>query len=233
MWQRLAMPEELQRIRSMDEWFENLPSFGTSFVLTSRKSFSVGATVCGFTIMGSLRILQGDTICFYNGLKLISDTHHTSLSKENIFLHMAACEADPRCFGQLYTKCRRSGYTNICSAVLVDEASQVKEKLLGIQSKTGKDAQENIFMKKVVVSIFRSYPFFFKPIQDGTTNPRMELAFREPSKRITKNNKTSHRGDALNTVINWKNTTNNAYDGEKLHMLYSMRQESGRSLPTS
>ena len=71
-----------------------------------------------------------------------------------------------------------------------------------------------------VVSIFRGYPFFFKPIQDGTTNPRMELAFREPSKRITKNNKTSQRGDALNTVINWKNTTNNAYDGEKLHMLY-------------
>jgi hypothetical protein len=132
---------------------------------------------------------------------------------------MVACEVDPRCFGQLYTKCRRSGYTNICSAVLVDEASQVKEKLLGIQSKTGKDAQENIFMKKVV-SIFRGYPFFFKPIQDGTTNPRMELAFREPSKRITKNNKTSQRGDALNTVINWKNTTNNAYDGEKLHMLY-------------
>lgn len=74
-------------------------------------------------------------------------------------------------------------------------------------------------MKKVV-AIFRSYPFFFKPIQDGTTNPRMELAFREPSKRITKNNKTSQIGDALNTVINWKNTTNNAYDGEKLHMLY-------------
>jgi hypothetical protein len=74
-------------------------------------------------------------------------------------------------------------------------------------------------MKKVV-PIFKSYPFFFKPIQDGTTNPRMELAFREPSKRITKNNKTSYKGDALNTIINWKNTTNNAYDGEKLHMLY-------------
>ena len=105
------------------------------------------------------------------------------------------------------------------ASVLVDEATQVKDKLLGIQSKTGKDSQENIFMKKVV-SIFKSYPFFFKPIQDGTTNPRMELAFREPSKRITKKNKTSTKGDALNTIINWKNTTNNAYDGEKLHMLY-------------
>lgn len=139
--------------------------------------------------------------------------------QREIFLHMAACEIDPRCIGQLYTKCRRSGYTNICSAVLVDEATQVKDKLMGIQSKTGKDAQENIFMKKVVY-MFRNYPFFFKPIQDGTTNPRMELAFREPSKRITKKNKTSQRGEALNTVINWKNTTNNAYDGEKLHLLY-------------
>ena len=73
-------------------------------------------------------------------------------------------------------------------------------------------------MKKVV-SMFRHYPFFFKPIQDGTTNPSMELAFREPSKRITKTIKLVV-GDALNTVLNWKNTTNNAYDGEKLHMLY-------------
>ena len=68
---------------------------------------------------------------------------------------------------------------------MIDEGTQVKEKLLGLQSKTGKDAQENIFMKKIV-PIYQSYPFFFKPIQDGTTNPRMELAFREPAKRITK-----------------------------------------------
>jgi len=105
------------------------------------------------------------------------------------------------------------------ACIEVDEGTQVKDKLLGIMSKTGKDAQENIFMKKVV-PVFKSYPFFFKPIQDGTTNPRMELAFREPSKRITKKNKTSNKGEALDTLINWKNTTTNAYDGEKLHMLY-------------
>ncbi len=149
--------------------------------------------------------------------------------QREIFLHMAACEADPRCIGQLYTKCRRSGYTNICSSVLLDEATQVKDKLLGIQSKTGKDAQENIFMKKVV-QMFRHYPFFFKPIQDGTTNPRMELAFREPSKRITKKNKSAQKGEALNTVINWKNTTNNAYDGESFILCIWMRLASGRSL---
>jgi hypothetical protein len=219
LWQRLPMPEELQRIRSMDEWLEKPAEFRKKFRVYIEEEFQRRRDGVWFYNNGVPTYITGRHYMFLQWSKIdIGYPSYLAFQRE-IFLHMAACEADPRCFGQLYTKCRRSGYTNICSAVLVDEATQVKDKLLGIQSKTGKDAQENIFMKKVV-AIFRSYPFFFKPIQDGTTNPRMELAFREPSKRITKNNKTSYRGDALNTVINWKNTTNNAYDGEKLHMLY-------------
>ena len=219
LWQRLPMPEELQRIRSMDEWFEKPAEFRSRFRVYIEKEFQRRRDGVWFYNNGEPTYITGRHYMFLQWSKIDIGYPSYLAFQRDIFIHMAACEVDPRCFGQLYTKCRRSGYTNICSAVLVDEASQVKEKLLGIQSKTGKDAQENIFMKKVV-SIFRSYPFFFKPIQDGTTNPRMELAFREPSKRITKNNKTSYRGDALNTVINWKNTTNNAYDGEKLHILY-------------
>jgi len=219
MWERIAMPQELQRIRSMDEWLEKPAEFRKKFRAYIEQEFQRRRDGVWFYNNGEPTYITGRHYMFLQWSKIdIGYPSYLAFQRE-IFLHMAACEADPRCFGQLYTKCRRSGYTNVCSAVLVDEASQVKEKLLGIQSKTGKDAQENIFMKKVV-SIFRGYPFFFKPIQDGTTNPRMELAFREPSKRITKNNKTSMRGDALNTVINWKNTTNNAYDGEKLHLLY-------------
>jgi len=219
LWKRTPMPEEMRRIRSMDEWLEKPAEFRNKFRSYIEQEFQRRRDGVWFYNNGEPTYITGRHYMFLQWSKIdIGYPSYLAFQKE-IFTHMAACEADPRCFGQLYTKCRRSGYTNICSAVLVDEASQVKEKLLGIQSKTGKDSQENIFMKKVV-AIFRSYPFFFKPIQDGTTNPRMELAFREPSKRITKNNKTSHRGDALNTVINWKNTTNNAYDGEKLHMLY-------------
>ncbi len=219
MWRRIPMPEELQRIRSMDEWLEKPSEFRRRFHSYIEQEFQRRRDGVWFYNNGEPTYITGRHYMFLQWSKIdIGYPSYLAFQRE-IFLHMAACETDPRCFGQLYTKCRRSGYTNVCSAVLVDEASQVKEKLLGIQSKTGKDAQENIFMKKVV-AIFRSYPFFFKPIQDGTTNPRMELAFREPSKRITKNNKTSQRGDALNSVINWKNTTNNAYDGEKLHMLY-------------
>ena len=219
MWRRIPMPKELSRIRSMDEWSEMPREFRERFRPYIEEEFRRRREGFWFYNNGTATYITGRHYMMLQWTKLdIGYPYFLNFQRE-IFLHMAACEADPRCIGQLYTKCRRSGYTNICSAVLVDEPTQVKDKLMGIQSKTGKDAQENIFMKKVVY-MFRNYPFFFKPIQDGTTNPRMELAFREPSKRITKKNKTSQTGEALNTVINWKNTTNNAYDGEKLHILY-------------
>jgi hypothetical protein len=219
VWRRISMPKELSRIKSMDEWAEMPREFRAKFRPYIEEEFRRRREGFWFYNNGTATYITGRHYMMLQWTKLdIGYPYFLNFQRE-IFLHMAACEADPRCIGQLYTKCRRSGYTNICSAVLVDEATQVKDKLMGIQSKTGKDAQENIFMKKVVY-MFRNYPFFFKPIQDGTTNPRMELAFREPSKRITKKNKTSQMGEALNTVINWKNTTNNAYDGEKLHLLY-------------
>jgi len=219
LWERIPMPQELSRIKSMDEWGEMPREFRQKFSPYIEEEFRRRREGFWFYNNGVPTYITGRHYMMLQWTRMdIGYPSFLNFQRE-IFLHLAACEADPRCIGQLYTKCRRSGYTNICSAVLLDEATQVKDKLLGIQSKTGKDAQENIFMKKVV-QMFRHYPFFFKPIQDGTTNPRMELAFREPSKRITKKNKTSQTGEALNTVINWKNTTNNAYDGEKLHILY-------------
>ena len=219
MWERLPVPAELQRIRSMDEWYEMPSDFKKRFSPYIEKEFDRRRNGVWFYNNGVPVYITGRHYMLLQWSKM--DIGYASYLEfqRRLFIHFAACETDPRSIGQMYTKCRRSGYTNMSAAILVDEGTQVKDKLLGIQSKTGKDAQENIFMKKVV-PMFKSYPFFFKPIQDGTTNPRMELAFREPSKRITKKNKTSNKGEALNTIINWKNTTNNAYDGEKLHILY-------------
>lgn len=219
MWERLPVPAELQRIRSMDEWYEMPSDFKKRFNSYIEKEFERRRNGLWFYNNGKPVYITGRHYMMLQWSKM--DIGYASYLEfqRRLFIHFAACESDPRSVGQMYTKCRRSGYTNMSAAILVDEGTQVKDKLLGIQSKTGKDAQENIFMKKVV-PMFKSYPFFFKPIQDGTTNPRMELAFREPSKRITKNNKTSNKGEALNTIINWKNTTNNAYDGEKLHLMY-------------
>ena len=218
-WQRTPMPKELDSIRSMDEWAESPREFRQKYVSYIEKEFKRRREGVWFFNKGVPTYITGRHYMMLQWSKI--DIGYPSFLdfQRKLFIHFAACEADPRCLGQIYTKCRRSGYTNMSACIEVDEGTQVKDKLLGIMSKTGKDAQENIFMKKVV-PVFKSYPFFFKPIQDGTTNPRMELAFREPSKRITKKNKTSNKGEALDTLINWKNTTTNAYDGEKLHMLY-------------
>ena len=189
MWGRLPVPEELQRIRSMDEWYELPSEFKKRFSPYIEKEFDRRRNGLWFYNNGEPVYITGRHYMMLQWSKLDIGYGYYLEFQRRLSLHFSACEADPRSMGQMYTKCRRSGYTNMSASILVDEGTQVKEKLLGIQSKTGKDAQENIFMKKVV-PMFRSYPFFFKPIQDGTTNPRMELAFREPSKRITKNNKT-------------------------------------------
>jgi len=219
MWERTELPEELRKVNSMEEWMTMPETFRKKYTPYIAQEYERRRSGVWFFNNGVPTYITGNHYFFLQWAKI--DVGYPSYLEfqRQLFIHLEACNVDPRSLGQVYVKCRRSGYTNMSASTLINEATQVKERLLGIMSKTGGDAQENIFMKKVL-PIYKSLPFFFKPIQDGTTNPRMELAFREPSKRITKNNKTSQRGDALNTVINWKNTTNNAYDGEKLHILY-------------
>jgi len=219
MWKRQDIPRELAQINSMDDWYESPREFQQKWSPYIEQEFKRRKEGLWFMNNGEETYITGHHYMFLQWSS-IDIGYPTYLDfQRKLFVHLSACEADPRCLGQIYTKCRRSGYTNMSAAVLVDEGSQVKEKLLGIMSKTGTDAQEAVFGSKII-PIFKGYPFFFSPIIDGTTNPRMELAFREPSKRITKKNKTTSRGEALDTIINWKNTTNNAYDGSKTHMLF-------------
>ena len=219
LWKRLPIPQDLVRVRSMDEWMEQPKEFRIKHNAYIEQEFHRRRNGVWFYNNGVPTYITGHHYMLLQWSQM--DIGYASFLdfQRTIFLHLEACKQDPRCVGQIYTKCRRSGYTNICGSALADEGTQVSNKVLGIMSKTGKDAQENIFMKKLL-PMFRSYPFFFKPIQDGTTNPRVELAFREPAKRITKTNKVSGQTEALDTVINWKNSVANAYDGEKLHYLY-------------
>ena len=219
-WVREEMPIELSRIRSMDEWYDMPKEFKAKYEPYIKQEFQRRNKGMWFYNNGEPTYITGAHYMMLQWSKIDASFYGYYLKfQADINYHMEACFVDPRCAGQLYTKCRRSGYTNVAASKVDDVGTSTYDVTVGIMSKTGKDAQENIFMKKVV-GMYRHYPFFFKPIQDGTTNPRQELAFREPSKRITKNNKTASKGQALNTVINWRNTTSNAYDGEKLKLLF-------------
>ena len=80
-----------------------------------------------------------------------------------------------------------------------------------------------------VLPINSRLPFFFKPIMDGMDKPKTELAFRIPAAKITKKNMYDTSDDelfGLDTTIDWKNTDDNSYDGEKLLLL--VHDESGK-----
>jgi hypothetical protein len=74
-----------------------------------------------------------------------------------------------------------------------------------------------------VVPISSNYPFFF---QAGTvmvwTSQRQSLRIRVPASKITRkniDNREEEDLEGLDTTIDWRNTDDNSYDGEKLRML--------------
>jgi hypothetical protein len=148
-------------------------------------------------------------------------------SNRIFYIYWEACKADYRSFGMDYLKNRRSGFSFMSSAEISNTGTIVRDSRIGILSKTGSDAKK-MFTDKVV-PIVRNYPFFFKPIQDGMDNPKTELAFRVPASKITRKNMDQENQDeidGLDTTIDWKNTADNSYDGEKLLML--VHDESGK-----
>jgi len=147
-----------------------------------------------------------------------------------LYIYWEACKADRRCLGMNYVKIRRSGFSYMFASECVNIATITAQARIGILSKTGTDASK-MFTGKVV-PIFKKYPFFFKPIQDGSDAPKTELAFRVPATKITKKSmvKASDENEVegLDTTIDWKNTDDNSYDGEKLQLL--IEDEAGKWL---
>ena len=139
-----------------------------------------------------------------------------------------ACVVDKRSYGMCYLKNRRSGFSFMASSETVNQATISRDARFGILSKSGGDAKK-MFTDKVV-PISANYPFFFKPIQDGMERPKTELSYKVPSRRLTRKTVTeTTKGDiskGLDTTVDWKNTGDNSYDGEKLQLL--VHDESGK-----
>jgi len=144
------------------------------------------------------------------------------------YIFWEACKADKRCYGICYLKNRRSGFSFMSSAETVNLATLASDSRYGVLSKTGGDAKKMFTDKVVPISV--NYPFFFKPIQDGMDRPKTELAYRVPASKFTRKKITTNEKlediQGLDTTIDWKNTGDNSYDGEKLNLL--VHDESGK-----
>jgi len=183
-----------------------------------------------FMCNGTATYLTGVHYMYLNWTKIDVGAPEFRQSNKIFFYFWEACKADYRCYGMCYLKNRRSGFSFMASAETVNQATISKDARFGVLSKSGSDAKKMFTDKIVPISI--NYPFFFKPIQDGMERPKTELSYKIPSRKLTRNSLKATTqnevqiGEGLDTTIDWKNTGDNSYDGEKLKLL--VHDESGK-----
>ncbi len=226
-WQPVEYPAELQKIKSIFDWNRRDNTFKLKYVDMIEKEFERREQGFWFINNGNPTYITGTHYMYLQWTKIDVGLPDFRESNRIFYIFWEACKADSRAFGMCYLKNRRSGFSFMSSAEVSNTGTIVRDSRIGIMSKTGSDAKK-MFTDKVV-PIVRNYPFFFKPIQDGMDNPKTELAFRVPASKITRKNMDEERDDdieGLDTTIDWKNTADNSYDGEKLLLL--VEDEAGK-----
>ena len=226
-WEPKVLPKELKRIQSIFQWHETPSVFKNKWVDFIEQEFDRREDGFWFMNNGVPTYITGTHYMYLQWTKI--DVGHPDFREANriFYIYWEACKADKRSFGMCYLKIRRSGFSFMSSCEGVNTATITKDARIGILSKTGSDAKK-MFTDKIV-PISNNYPFFFKPIQDGMDKPKTELAYRVPASKITKKNMyvvAESELEGLDTTIDWKNTSDNSYDGEKLQLL--IHDESGK-----
>lgn len=226
-WQPFEYPKELDKIKSIFQWHNTPGEFKAKWVDYIEKEFDRRENGFFFMNNGVETYMTGSHYMYCQWTKIDVGLPDFREANRIFFIYWEACKADPRCFGMVYLKIRRSGFSFMASSEAVNIGTLAKDARIGIQSKTGGDAK-TMFTNKVV-PISSNLPFFFKPIMDGMDKPKTELAFRVPASKITKKNMyddSEAELEGLDTSIDWKNTADNSYDGEKL--IYLVEDESGK-----
>ena len=226
-WEPVELPKELQKIKTFFEWTRRDNIFKSQWIDYIEREFERRDSGYWFINNGIPTYITGTHYMYLQWSKIDIGLPDFRESNRLFYIFWEACKADSRCYGMCYLKNRRSGFSFMSSGEICNIGTISKDSRLGILSKTGSDAK-TMFTDKVV-PIVKNYPFFFKPIQDGMDNPKTELSFRVPASKITKksmNDENQEVIEGLDTTIDWKNTADNSYDGEKLLML--VHDESGK-----
>jgi len=227
-WERTELPNELKKIKTIFDW-ENYPiDFKEKWYDYIDKEFTRREQGFWFNNKDLDTYVTGTHFMYLQWSKIDVGKPDFREANRLFFIFWEACKADSRSYGMCYLKNRRSGFSFMSSAETVNLATISSDSRYGILSKSGPDAKSMFTDKVVPISV--NYPFFFKPIQDGMDRPKTELAYRVPASKFTRkkldSNQTVKEITGLDTTIDWKNTGDNSYDGEKLKLL--VHDESGK-----
>jgi len=227
-WVKFEQPKELERLKNIFDWRAYPDDQKDQWHDYIDEEFKRREEGFWFTNNGKPVWIPGTHYMYLQWSKIDVGAPDFREANRIFFIFWEACKADKRCYGMCYLKNRRSGFSFMSSAETVNLATLASDSRYGILSKTGADAKKMFTDKVVPISI--NYPFFFKPVQDGMDRPKTELAYRVPASKFTRKkitaNETLEELQGLDTTIDWKNTGDNSYDGEKLKLL--VHDESGK-----
>ena len=227
-WVRFTQPKELERLKNIFDWRAYPEDQKEQWYDYIDEEFRRREEGFWFNNNGKPVWIPGTQYMYLQWSKIDVGAPDFREANRLFFIFWEACKADKRCYGMCYLKNRRSGFSFMSSAETVNLATLAGDSRFGVLSKTGADAKKMFTDKIVPISI--NYPFFFKPIQDGMDRPKTELAYRVPSTRFTRKKITANEKiedlEGLDTTIDWKNTGDNSYDGEKLALL--VHDEAGK-----
>ena len=229
-WEVTPYPKELNRIKTIFDWRDYPDEFKNKYIDYIEGEFTKRENGFWYYNKGIPTYITGTHYMYLQWSKI--DVGHPDFREANrlFFIFWEACKADERSYGMCYLKNRRSGFSFMASGETVNLATISSDARFGVLSKSGADAKKMFTDKIVPISV--NYPFFFKPIQDGMDRPKTELAYRVPASKLTRRKLTASSEDqpeeltGLDTTIDWKNTGDNSYDGEKLKLL--VHDESGK-----
>jgi len=227
-WVKFDQPKELERLKNIFDWRAYPEDQKDQWHDYIDEEFRRREEGFWFTNDGKPTWITGTHYMYLQWSKIDVGAADFREANRLFFIFWEACKADKRCYGMCYLKNRRSGFSFMSSAETVNLATLASDSRYGILSKSGADAKKMFTDKVVPISI--NYPFFFKPVQDGMDRPKSELAYRVPASKFTRKKITANEKlediQGLDTTIDWKNTGDNSYDGEKLALL--VHDESGK-----
>ena len=227
-WKYSEYPKELNRIKSVFDWDEYPSDFKEKWYDYIDTEFKRREEGFWFYNKDKPSYITGTHYMYLQWSKIDVGQPDFRESNRLFFIFWEACKADVRSYGMCYLKNRRSGFSFMASGETVNQATISTDSRFGILSKSGPDAKKMFTDKVVPISV--NYPFFFKPVQDGMDRPKTELAYRVPASKFTRkkldSNEKLQEITGLDTTIDWKNTGDNSYDGEKLKLL--VHDESGK-----
>ena len=227
-WEQLPKPDILKKIKTIFDWKSYPEDQKEQWHDYIDEEFNRREEGFWFNNNGKPTYITGTHYMYLQWSKIDVGAPNFRDANRLFFLFWEACKVDKRCYGMCYLKNRRSGFSFMSSAETVNLATISSDSRYGILSKSGADAKKMFTDKVVPISI--NYPFFFKPVQDGMDRPKSELAYRVPASKFTRKkietNEKLEEIKGLDTTIDWKNTGDNSYDGEKLSLL--VHDESGK-----